>query len=81
MITIYKVKKNNKVIKEGLSPTFYVHGMMSSIMEKNDPDSIEIEFENKIILTMLSPRLLFEQKPNNVSSEQHIRWFSGCRYL
>lgn len=79
-IATYEVRKNNKILKKGLSPTFYLHGIMASTMEKFNADEIEIKFNNGRDLKIQSPRLLFKNIPNGVSIEEHCRWFEGCHY-
>lgn len=80
MITAYTVRKNGEVIKKGFSPTFYIHGIMASTMEKYDADEIEIVFPDDKIITIKSPRIMFKERPASVSVEEHTRWFTGCRY-
>jgi hypothetical protein len=50
-------------------------------MEKYDADEIEIVFPDNTIITIKSPRIMFKERPTTVTVEEHIRWFTGCRYL
>lgn len=75
----YSVFKDDQIIKTGLCPSFYVHGMLASILERDQADWINIEFNEKKI-RLYSPKTLYKLKPQTVTLEDHKKWFTGCRY-
>jgi len=79
-IAKYQLIKNDQIIAFGISPTFYIHGMVSSLLEKQDADRVIITFDNGATFNVISPKLLFKMQPTTVSIEDHQRWFSGCRH-
>ena len=78
--TAYVAFKNGQIIASGLCPTFYVHGLIASIVEIQHADNIQITFNSGYVLIIKSPNVLFKSKPAKVSIEDHTRWCSGCRY-
>lgn len=76
----YEVLKDQQIIQSGHCPTFYVHGMLASIIEVTGSDAIKITFESKKVLWLFNPRTLYKCKPSSVSEVDHAKWFSGCRY-
>jgi len=79
-LTEYNVIKNNKTIDSGMCPTFYIHGMIDSIIYKNDADEIVLYYTSGKKVKLVSPSLLFKRIPDNVSIENHKKWFSGSSF-
>ena len=79
-LTTYDVIKNNEIIDSGMCPTFYIHGMIASIIYKNNADEVVLYYTSGKKLKLVSPSLLFKHVPNNVSIEDHKKWFTGSRF-
>lgn len=75
----YVVKKNNEIIDSGMTPTFYIHGLVASVIQVTDADEILIVSKDKT-LSLKSPKVLHKTIPESVSEKDHNRWFSGCRF-
>jgi len=74
----YYLVKDNSIIKTGYFPTFFLIGGWYSLIEfESKADWMEVEFEDRII-KLYAPRLLYKNKPESVSLENHKKWFSGC---
>lgn len=76
----YYVYKNDTIIKEGFSTSWYVHGMIASILQEDNADYINLIYDNGSERKLYSPKVLFKMKPDSVSEVDHKKWFSGNRY-
>jgi len=79
-IVNYYVYKDEYIIKQGLSTTWYVHGMMASTLHTLNADYIVLIYDDGTEKKIYSPKVLFNMKPESVTIEDHKKWFSGNRY-
>ena len=68
------------MVTQGLSTSWYIHGLIASTIREHDADYIDILYDNGTNKRMYSPKVLYRMKPNSVSIEDHNKWFSGCGY-
>jgi hypothetical protein len=73
----YRVFKDKNLIHEGISPINLISLLMSSIIEPNDADKVEILFNDGEILNLYSPKLLINMIPDEVPLIDHNRWIYG----
>ena len=73
----YKVLLNDVEKFNGSCPSFAVHLLYYTILQKNTHSLIEIKFKSEKVLKIPSSKLLFEHIPEEVSNDEHVRWFYG----
>ena len=79
-LTNYKVVKDDAIIDSGICPTFYIHGIIDSIIYKSNADKVILYYSSGKEMKLISPSLLFKHIPKDVSIENHKKWFTGCKF-